>query len=328
MTLSETALVAEDLMIDSDTPGIQLFVRNKRPAGITQFAPERTLLYVHGSTYPAETAFDLRVGGVSWMEYIAARGYDVYLVDIRGYGRSTRPPEMDQPPEANPPIAPTEVALADVGAAVRFILARRGIATLNLLGWSWGTTLMGAFTARNPALVHKLVLFAPQWLRDTPSLTDTGGALGAYRVVSWDQARERWLRGVPAEAQAALIPTGWFEAWAEATFATDPWGNAQTPRLLRAPNGTVQDSRAFWAAGKPFYDPAAITAPVLLVHGDWDVDLPLEMARQYFARLTNAAYRRWVEIGEGTHTLLLEKHRMQLFQAVQAFLDEDYTPEG
>ncbi len=187
---------------------------------------------------------------------------------------------------------------------------------------------MGAFTARNPALVHKLVLFAPQWLRDTPSLTDTGGTLGAYRVVSWDQARERWLRGVPAEQQAALIPAGWFEAWAEATFATDPWGNAQTPRLLRAPNGTVQDSRAFWAAGKPFYDPAAITAPVLIVHGDWDVDLPLEMARQYFARLTNASYRRWVEIGEGTHTLLLEKHRMQLFQAVQAFLDEDYAPEG
>ena len=30
-----------------------------------------------------------------------------------------------------------------------------------------------------------------------------------------------------------------------------------------------------------------------------------------------------VEIGEGTHTVLMEKNRMQLFQAVQQFLDED-----
>ncbi len=323
-----TVLAAEDIMIDSDTPGIQLFVRNKRPEGLARFSPERTLLYVHGSTYPAETAFDLRVGGVSWMEYIAARGYDVYLVDLRGYGRSTRPPEMDQPPEANPPITPTEVALADVGAAVRFILARRGIPKLNLLGWSWGTTLMGAFTARNPALVNKLVLFAPQWLRSTPSLTDTGGPLGAYRPVSFEETKQRWLQGVPEDKRDSLIPAGWFEAWAEATFATDPWGNAQTPRLLRAPNGTVQDSRAFWAAGKPFYDPADITAPVLIAHGDWDVDLPLVMARAYYAKLTNAAYRRWVEIGEGTHTLLLEKNRIQLRQAVQALLYEDFVPEA
>ena len=31
------------------------------------------------------------VNGMSWMDYIARHGYDVYLVDVRGYGRSTRP---------------------------------------------------------------------------------------------------------------------------------------------------------------------------------------------------------------------------------------------
>jgi hypothetical protein len=35
------------------------------------------------------------------------------------------------------------------------------------------------------------------------------------------------------------------------------------------------------------------------------------------------AYKRYVEIGEGTHTVIMEKNRMQLFQAVQQFLDED-----
>ena len=52
------------------------------------------MVYVHGATYPASTAFDLKLDGLSWMEYIAARGYDVYLLDLRGYGKSTRPKEM------------------------------------------------------------------------------------------------------------------------------------------------------------------------------------------------------------------------------------------
>jgi alpha-beta hydrolase superfamily lysophospholipase len=50
------------------------------------------------------------------------------------------------------------------------------------------------------------------------------------------------------------------------------------------------------------------------------------MLYAYFARLTGAPYKRFVEIGEGTHTILMEKNRMQLFQAVQQFLDEDLKP--
>ena len=95
---------------------------------------------------------------------------------------------------------------------------------------------------------------------------------------------------------------------------------------MRAPNGTVQDSREFWSVGKPFYDPGKITVPTLVVHADWDADLPSDMTRAYFAKLTGAPYRRWVEIAEGTHSVIMEKNRMQLFTAVQQFLDEDFTP--
>jgi len=35
-------------MIQSRDPGTQLYVRNKRPDGMTQFSGEKTLLYVHG----------------------------------------------------------------------------------------------------------------------------------------------------------------------------------------------------------------------------------------------------------------------------------------
>ena len=52
-----------EFMVQSDTPGISLYVRNKHLAGMKKFSAEKTLLYVHGSTYPAETAFDLSLGG-------------------------------------------------------------------------------------------------------------------------------------------------------------------------------------------------------------------------------------------------------------------------
>src|SRR5881394_1445584 len=68
---AQTPLVSEDIMVKSPDAGIEIFVRNKRPANMTAFRPERTLVYVHGATYPASTAFDLKLGGLSWMEYIA-----------------------------------------------------------------------------------------------------------------------------------------------------------------------------------------------------------------------------------------------------------------
>ena len=83
-----TPLVTEEMMVKSPDAGLEIYVRNKRPASMTSFRPERTVLFVHGATYPAHAAFDLPLGGQSWMEYIASRGYDVYLLDLPEIGRA------------------------------------------------------------------------------------------------------------------------------------------------------------------------------------------------------------------------------------------------
>ena len=314
-------VVMEEMMVPSE-PGIEIYVRNKRPADMSAFRPERTLLFVHGATYPAHTSFDLKLDGLSWMDYIAARGYDVYLLDLRGYGRSTRPQEMDQAPDANAPIVRGVTAVTDISAVVDFILKRRSIPRLNLLGWSWGTTLMATYTTQNPGKVERLVLYAPAWIRTTPSLSRPAGQLGAYRTVAREQAKTRWLTGVPEDKKATLIPAGWFETWADATFATDPVGAKMTPPTLRAPNGVQQDGDEFFSAGKPYYDPARITVPTLLVHAEWDRDTPAYMAQTLFPLLVNAPGKRYLQLPEGTHTLMMDKNRPMQFEAVQAFLDE------
>ncbi len=138
-----------------------------------------------------------------------------------------------------------------------------------------------------------------------------------------EAAFDRWVNGVPEDKKAALIPAGWFDAWADATFATDSVGAAQNPPVLRAPNGVLEDSTLYWSAGKPVYDPARIKVPTLLLVGEWDRDTPPYMAQTLFPLLTNAPAKRLVMIGEATHTVIMEKNRMQLFNEVQLFLDEE-----
>jgi len=323
VTATPPRLTTEEFMVPAGDPGISLYLRNKHPVGMRSVRAGRILLYVHGSTYPSETTFDLELNGFSWMDFIAERGYDVYLMDVRGYGRSTRPPEMSVPPDQNEPIVRTEVAVRDVSTAVDFILKRRSAERLNLLGWSWGTSLVGSYTAKHNDRVVKLVLYAPSWIGNLPpSVTGGGAKLGAYRWVSADGVKNGWLSGVPESKRADFIPPGWFDALVGALMASDPAASSTNPPKMRAPNGAMADHRDFWDASKPLYDPSEIRVPTLLAHGEWDVIYPNELLYGYFSQLVNAPYRRYVQIGEATHFIMIEKNRMQLFDAVQQFLDQ------
>ena len=46
------------------------------------------------------------------------------------------------------------------------------------------------------------------------------------------------------------------------------------------------------------------------------------MAQTLFPLLVNAPGKRYVQLPEGTHTIMMEKNRLMPFEAVQAFLDE------
>jgi pimeloyl-ACP methyl ester carboxylesterase len=198
---ADVKLETESYTIPSGDPGIDLYIRHKHPAGVETFTPDKILLYVHGATYPSETAFDLPIDGVSMMDLIASRGYDVYLVDIRGYGGSTRPPEMSLPAAENRPIVHTDVAVHDFGVAVDHVLSKRKVSKLDVMGWSWGTSTVGSYTSTHNDKVNRLVLYAPLWLfkNDAATMAAAMGVqtdkLGAYRMVSRASAKDRWLKG-------------------------------------------------------------------------------------------------------------------------------------
>lgn len=314
---------SEDLRLASDTAGLQLAIRHKWVEGQI-FAPERTLLLVHGATYSSVSLYDAPVRGGSFMDVLASRGFDVYALDVRGFGGSDRPAEMEKEPTGKAPLSGISTAVRDLHAAVQTVRARTGLPRLSLLGMSWGGSVAGAYAARHSDRLAKLVLIAPLWLLETPALIDPGGELGAFRRVDVRAFRNGWVGAAPEGRRQDLIPPGWFETWCDATLATDPASGA--PGIIRAPFGPVQDIRDYWRSDEPFYEPADIQVPVLLIHAEWDNVVPLATAQSLFLRLTGAPYRRWVEIGEGTHMITLEKNRGQVIDAAEHFLKEDYTP--
>lgn len=314
-------LAVDDFRIPSKAAGVELFVRNKRAPGIRTFTSDRIVLFVHGATFPSESTFDLSLDGLSWMDFIARAGYDVYLVDVRGYGGSTRPAAGSESGAGVASIATLAEAVDDVDAAVEFIRRRRSVERIHLIGWSWGTQIMGRYAASHGDKVDRLVLYAPLWQRRT----EAAGARGfdvkvPYRHVNVAGVKSRWMTGVAPDKQEHILPPGRFETWVAANFATDPWGSKQTPPVMRAPNGVFADlqNSGPWV---PPYDPAAIKAPTLLIKAEWDADTPSYMAQALFPLLVNTPRKQYVEIGEGTHSVLLERNRMQLFRTVQGFLE-------
>jgi len=258
------------------------------------------------------------------MDHLAAAGFDVYAVDVRGYGGSTRPPEIDGTADSSSQPVRIATAIRDLGAAIDSILASRKLDQLNLVAMSWGGSIAGGYTVKNNDKIKRLALIAPLWLRDTPGRIDPGTQLPAYREVDLYKYAESWRAAAPPEEREALIPPGWFDVWAENTLAIGP--RATNPNCILAPSGAIQDIREYWAAGRPFYNPGEIRVPVLLIHGEWDVDVPFDTARDFFSRLTAAPYRRWIEIGQGTHMVILEKNAWQAINSIIEFLQEEGSP--
>src|ERR1700686_751197 len=60
-------------------------------------AADRVALFIHGAGTPGQVSFDVPYQDYSWMAYLAHAGFDVFAMDMTGYGRSTRPAAMNDP---------------------------------------------------------------------------------------------------------------------------------------------------------------------------------------------------------------------------------------
>lgn len=321
----------EGFLVPVDSSGLRVYLRHQAPSPRSRRSDLAPVLFVHGATFPSGLAAAFRFDGVSWMDHLAERGFDVWALDFLGYGKSDRYPEMREPASAHPPLGRADVTARQVAAAVEFVASRSGrlavgspggSVRVSLLAHSWGTIPAGRYAGEHPERVARLVLFGPVARRDGPR--DARVAEPAYVFVTAEEQRARFEGYVPDGADAVLEPHH-IDVWGPAYLASDGSSATRTPPSVQVPNGPAADIHAAWHGALP-YDPARITAPTLIVRGEWETITTDAEARWLYDALVRAPLKRDVKISRGTHVMHLERSRYQLYAEVAAFLSAGDLP--
>jgi pimeloyl-ACP methyl ester carboxylesterase len=285
---------------------------------------DRVVVFVHGAGTPAEVAFD--PPGASWMEYLANAGYDVFSMDMTGYGRSTRPLVMNDPcnlsegqqQEFIPTLipAPCEASYGfatttiesdwhDLDAVVDYVRALRGVERVHLAAWSLGGPRAGGYAYRHPEKVASAILLSPAYGRGRPAAPpEQLPAPGpAFTKQSWADFKGNWDRQAPCQGQyePAVAASVW-----NAMLESDPVGATWGTGVRRAPRVTTWGWSQEEVGGQ--------RTPMLLFAPETDGQVSPERVAELYADL-GSTNKVLVRVACASHNAMWETNRELMFAA-------------
>lgn len=268
----------------------------------------------------------------SWMAFLANAGFDVFAMDLTGYGRSTRPFVMNDPCNLSTAqqalfvpgliAAPCPASYGqqattlasdwhDIDAVVDYIRAARRVEKVSLIGWSLGGPRTGGYAAQHPNKVHKLVLLAPAYSANAsatpPATVPANGP--AFNTQSRQDFDANWNRQIGCANQ--IDPAARESVWSN-MIASDPVASTWGPGVRRAPNTTTWGWNGAMAG--------QVKSPTLLVAAAHDAQVsPAGVARLHTD--LGASQKVLVDLGCSSHNALWERNHLALFQASREWLE-------
>jgi len=272
---------------------------------------DEAVLFVHGSITNARALFATPVeddDSYSWLHAAADLGRAAFALDVRGYGHSDLPPEMEEPPEANGPPVRADQAADDIGDALGFVRERYG--TVHLVGVSWGCHTCGRLLERDAPAIASYTAVAPAY-RPRYDFEEGLAALGVSGLdVAWYTQDKATVRGRQGGDEAL------FEAVWQAQVESNQGVDSET---YVAQTGALAD----WAdscRGEPVWDPAAIDVPTLVVRGSADEIADRPGTLDHYDELAVPGDRAdYVEIEGADHYLMHSDRRRDFFRTVHDF---------
>jgi len=279
---------------------VKLYMYRKRatpPKATEKSMP--VLLLIHGSSNSSRSSFDLATPGkgeYSVMNVFAKLGYDVWTMDHENYGRSSQT-------QSNSDIAS---GVADIKAAMEVIARETERQKVHLFGESSGAIRAGAYAVAQPNRVDRLVLGAFTYKgENSPTLTERAKNLDYYRTHNRrlrdrDMIRSIFTRDKPGTSDPSI---GEFLADEELKFGD------------QVPTGTYLDM----TANLPLVDPKRLTAPVLLVRGEYDGIATMSDLTDFFSQLPSGD-RQFVVLPGMAHSVVMGLNRQTFWHTMHAFL--------
>jgi pimeloyl-ACP methyl ester carboxylesterase len=294
------------------------------------------ILLIHGARVPGIASFDLPVPNGSLAADLAEAGFIVYVMDVRGYGASTRPPEMNEAPEKHPPIVRSDEVVRDINSVVDWIRKKTGQPRVALLGWAVGGHWAGYYTSLFAEKVSALILLNTLYagsdkhamlghgtdMEDPQHPGNFNGTVGAYRFSTAGSLFGVWDRNIAQQDKTVWRDPVVAKAFADAALASDPTSNSRTPPSFRSPNGAFEDC-FYLAIGRQLWDASLIRVPTLIIAAELDFWSRPEDRKQLAQQLVHSPRVKVVVIPGATHFVHLdrpERGRDQLFRCVTEFL--------
>jgi pimeloyl-ACP methyl ester carboxylesterase len=316
-------------------PGIAIFLREI--VGRSPAANVAPLLLVHDTPAAGPASFDLGVPGGSLAADLADAGLRVYLMDARGYGRSSRAPRLASPPRPGVPLTRASEVVEDIGAVVDWIRQRTRAPKVAIMGWGAGGHAAGQFAARRSDVVAAVVFYNTLYGGGPEHpLVGKGSALadparpgrinratvGAYRLYDATAILQPWDQSIPGANKGAWRDPQVAAAYVAAVLAADPGAPPQRPPAVRVPTGPLADAFEI-TTGRQAWDAGLVRARALIVFSEKDFWSRAEDRDRLQAHLVNAGEVKVVTLPGATHYAHLdrpERGRQALIDALKAFL--------
>jgi pimeloyl-ACP methyl ester carboxylesterase len=293
----------------------------------------RNLILLHGGGPGGVPSFDLPVPGYSLAEDFALRDFRVFVMDVRGWGGSKKPHEMDLPAEKSTPLVSTKEAADDIETVVGWVVRRTHEKTA-LLGWASGGHWACAYASRRPRDLSELILLNTLYSINGPwelrsSMQDKANPerfdphAGGYRIVDRNGLLRRWDASIPSTDKTEWRDPAVADAYVRETLKTDPTSSTHNPPSVRIPIGYQVDAFNL-SLGRPLFAAKEIRVPVLIIRGELDFwSRPVDLAA--LARdLVNSPEVHTLTITNGTHYLFLdrpERGRSQFIAETMKLMD-------
>lgn len=250
------------------TDGVSIAIREVRDTENTSRVP---MILLHGTRIPGLSEFDLDVPGGSLSEDLALKGHVCYIVDARGFGRSERPPEMEEPPvPGKRALVRTIEITRDVDAAVNHLREATGAEKVGLLGWGVGGTCILMYASLHTEKVSHLALYDTiygGW--ENPDIAKPSADHPNYLVTDTEMLSVHWDKEIPIEDKDAWRDPAMIKAFSQALLDGDPNSNNYDPPSYRSPSGMLEDL-LLMANGHKLVHASQVYAKVLIINPEYD----------------------------------------------------------